>query len=89
MVTFWDYVRGRTNEVPQGYAKNGLDLYRHLVYIGVDQMLEDCFPEVQKALGPEAWTMVLKDFIASSQWNSNFYGDLEDEFFEYLANSAS
>ena len=40
MSSFHDFVRGISNEVPSGYSEAGMHLYRHLVYLGVVQMLE-------------------------------------------------
>ena len=30
---FYDYVRGLTDEVPEGYTLAGMRAYRHLVYL--------------------------------------------------------
>jgi hypothetical protein len=82
---FWDYIRGLSDHVPAGYTEKGMNFYRYLVYLGVDQMLEICFEEIRKALSDEDWEALLKDFIAKSKWESHFYGDLENAFMEYLA----
>ena len=81
---FYDFVRGRSNEIPAGHNENGMRLYRHLVYIGVEQMLDGYFSGVRETLGEESWQALLKEFIRGSQWESNFYGDLTDEFIHFL-----
>ena len=36
---FFDYVRGASDVIPEGYAEAGLRAYRHLVFLGVSQLL--------------------------------------------------
>ena len=38
---FYDFVRGRSDDVPAGYTAAGLRVYRHLVYLGASQMIEE------------------------------------------------
>jgi hypothetical protein len=40
---FFDFVRGATDIIPEGYAEPGLRAYRHLVFLGVSQILEAHF----------------------------------------------
>lgn len=82
---FWDYVRGITDEVPAGYTKAGCDLYRHLTYLGAHQMLESCFPEIREGLAAEDWEAMIRHFVATTRWSSNYYGDMENEFLQYLS----
>lgn len=82
---FFDYVRGRTDEVPAGYREDGMRAYRHLVYLGASQMAESHFPAVREQLGEDAWRALIEAFVRQSQWASPFYGDLKNEFLAYLA----
>ena len=82
---FFDYVRGLTVEVPEGYTRQGLAVYRHLVRLGASQMVDASFPGLRQGLGEPAWAMLMADFVRQSQWTSPFYGDLEHEFQTYLA----
>ena len=81
---FHDYVRGRSDEMPVGYAGPGMRLYRDLVYLGVDQLLTAHFAEVRTALGDNDWRALLQAFIRESQWESHFYGDMKDDFLAFL-----
>ena len=83
--TFFEHVRGLSDEVPPGYDLRGLNVYRHLVQLGASQMVEACFPSLRGQLGEDAWTTLIADFVRQSQWTSPFYGDLEHEFKSYLA----
>lgn len=83
--TFYDFVRGVTDQVPDGYSLNGMKVYRYLVYLGASQMIDACFPNLRKQLGEEDWRVLIEDFVRTSAWSSNFYGDLKDEFNQYLA----
>jgi hypothetical protein len=85
---FFEYVRGSSDVVPEGHTKAGMDLYRHLTYLGAHQMLEDCFPQIREALSDEDWAELMRDFIKTTRWTSNFYGDLENDFTNYLAAAA-
>lgn len=82
---FFEYVRGISDEVPDGHNKAGCDLYRHLVYLGVEQMLADTHESVKDALAEEDWEALIRYFIKRARWSSNFYGDLDDEFDSFLA----
>lgn len=84
MSAFQDYVRGRSDALPAGYGEAGMRLYRHLVYLGVHQLLEVNFPDVREALGEDAWRALLQAFIRESRWDSHFYGDMKDEFVAFL-----
>lgn len=86
---FYDYVRGRSEHVPQGYTEAGMRAYRYLVYLGACQMVEAHFPHVRAALGEDAWRTLLEDFVRQSRWTSNYYGDLKDEFLAYLAHASA
>jgi hypothetical protein len=81
---FHDYVRGRSEVVPEGYTEAGMRVYRHLVHLGASQMIEAHHPELRSALGDEAWHALIADFVRQSAWTSHFYGDLHDEFLAYL-----
>lgn len=88
MSDFHDFVRGRSDLVPPGHNEAGMRLYRHLVYIGVEQMLDGYFDKVRDTLGEDAWRALLQAFIRESAWDSNFYGDLTDEFIAFLQRQA-
>jgi len=89
MSAFYDYVRGRSDEVPAGYTEPGMRVYRHLVYLGASQMVEAHFPQVKEELGDEAWRTLIEEFVRQSQWTSNYYGDLKDEFLTFLARESA
>ena len=89
MSAFYDYVRGRSDEVPAGYIESGMRVYRHLVYLGASQMVEAHFPQVKEELGDEAWRTLIEEFVRQSQWTSNYYGDLKDEFLTFLARESA
>ena len=86
---FYDFVRGRSDDVPAGYTAAGLRVYRHLVYLGASQMVEAHFPQVKEELGDEAWRTLIEEFVRQSQWTSNYYGDLKDEFLTFLARESA
>lgn len=86
---FYDYVRGRSDAVPPGYSEPGLRAYRHLVFLGVSQLLAAHFQPLRERLSDEEWRFLLANFIRTSAWESNFYGDLADEFVTYLASVQS
>ena len=86
---FYDYVRGLTDDVPEGYTLNGMRAYRHLVYLGASQMVQAHFPEVREALGEEAWRALIEAFVRQSAWTSHYYGDLKDEFTAFLARESA
>ena len=81
---FYDYVRGRSDDVPEGYTEAGLRAYRHLVFLGVSQLLAADYPALRERLTDEEWRFLLADFIRNSSWDSSFYGDLTRSFVNYL-----
>ncbi|MFZ2298639.1 MAG: DUF2063 domain-containing protein [Aquabacterium sp.] len=86
---FYDFVRGRSDDVPAGYTAAGLRVYRHLVYLGASQMIEAHFPAVREQLGDDAWRTLIEAFIRQSEWTSPYYGDLKDDFLAYLARESA
>jgi hypothetical protein len=86
---FFDYVRGRSNRVPPGYGEAGMRAYRHLVYLGAAQMVDSCFPDLRQQLGEDAWRTLLEGFVRQSRWQSPYYGDLQDEFVQFLARASA
>lgn len=84
MAAFHDYVRGRIETVPEGYSEPGMRLYRHLVYLGADQLLRAHFPDVHDAIGEDNWRILLQAFIRVSSWDSHYYGDMKNEFVTFL-----
>ncbi|PAT35634.1 DUF2063 domain-containing protein [Vandammella animalimorsus] len=85
---FYDYVRGRTDEVPPGYTEAGLRVYRYLVYLGASQMIEAHHPALRAQLGEQDWRTLIEAFVRDSQWQSNFYEDLNDAFTDFLARAS-
>ena len=85
---FYAYVRGLSDEVPPGYTRQGLEVYRYLVRLGVEQQVEAYHPELKAQLGEPAWRELVSAFIQGSAWRSHFYGDLIDEFHRFLARQA-
>ena len=88
MSAFHDYVRGRANTLPEGYAENGMRLYRHLVYLGASQLVEAEFPALRETLSDADWRALIETFVRDSHWDSHFYGDLKDEFLAFLETHA-
>jgi len=89
MSAFHDYVRGRTDTVPEGYTEAGMRVYRYLVNLGAAQMVEAHFPELREQLGEAAWRALIEAFVRQSAWASHYYGDLKDEFIAYLARESA
>jgi hypothetical protein len=89
MSAFHDYVRGRTDVVPDGYAEAGMRVYRYLVNLGAAQMVEAHFPDLRAQLGDEAWRALIEAFVRQSAWASHYYGDLKDEFIAFLARESA
>lgn len=89
MSAFYDYVRGRTDAVPQGYTEAGMRVYRYLVYLGAAQMIEAHFPALRSELADEAWRTLIEGFVRQSNWTSHYYGDLKDEFLTFLARESA
>lgn len=81
---FFDYVRGASDVIPEGYAEAGLRAYRHLVFLGVSQLLAAHYPALREQLSNEEWQLLLANFIRNSAWTSNFYGDLVPAFMSYI-----
>lgn len=86
---FYDYVRGRSERIPQGHSAKGMRVYRHLVHLGASQMVEAHFPEVRTRLGEDAWRTLIDAFVRDSSWTSPYYGDLKNEFLAYLARTSA
>lgn len=86
---FYDYVRGCSETVPEGYALAGMRAYRHLVYLGASQMVEAHFPALRGQLGETAWRLLIEGFVRQSAWKSPYYGDLHHDFIAFLAREST
>ena len=82
---FYRYIRGLSDQMPEGYSERGMRAYRHLVFIGASQMVQAHFPEVRSQLGDADWQILIAAFVRQSRWSSPYYGDLKDEFIAFLA----
>lgn len=87
MSSFFDYVRGLTDVVPEGYSRQGMAVYRHHVYLAASQMMAASYPALKAALNDDDWRLLLQDFIAQTRWTSHFYAELTNNFESYLANA--
>lgn len=81
---FFAYVRGDSDAVPDGYAEAGMRVYRHLVYVGAVQMVEASHPHLRGALGDAPFEALVRAFVREARWTSPFYGELNDEFLDFL-----
>lgn len=86
---FYDYVRGRSDQVPPGYTQEGLRVYRYLVYLGACQMVQAHYPELRTQLGEEQWRTLMQAFVRDSHWHSHFYEDLQHEFTRFLERASA
>ena len=61
---FFDFVRGRSDVVPAGYAEAGMRAYRHLVWLGACQMVDASFPQLREQLVARggAWTVLAEHY---------------------------
>lgn len=84
MSAFYDYVRGLSDVIPDGYTAQGMAVYRYHVYLGASQMLVASYPELKAALDEEDWRTLIEDFIRQTTWSAHFYADLTDDFERYL-----
>ena len=89
MSAFFDYVRGRTEVLPPGYAEPGMRLYRHLVWLGASQNVEAHHPGLREALGEDAWHTLIAGWVRESAWTSPFLKDLDDDFRDFLARTGA
>lgn len=86
---FYDYVRGNAEAMPPGYGENGLRAYRHLVFIGASQLVEAHFPDLRPQMGETNWHALIAAFVRQSAWTSPYYGDLKNEFLDFIARESA
>lgn len=85
MSAFYDYVRGLTEVIPEGYTAQGMAVYRYHVYLGASQMLAVSYPDLRSELVDADWRVLIEDFIRKTKWSSHFYADLIDDFERYVS----
>jgi len=69
---------------PRGVPTGRWRVYRELLYNKVEASLEACFPISRSLLGPQAWTRLVKRFIAEHRCLRPCYREIPDEFMHYL-----
>lgn len=89
MSAFFDYVRGRSDTLPEGYDERGMRLYRHLVWLGASQTIEAHHPHLREQLGEEAWRGLIEAWVRESTWDSPFVNDLAEDFVAFLARTTA
>ncbi|MBQ0942918.1 putative DNA-binding domain-containing protein [Ideonella sp. 4Y16] len=89
MSAFFDYVRGRSDTLPEGYDERGMRLYRHLVWLGASQTIEAHHPTLREQLGEEAWRGLIEAWVRESTWDSPFVNDLAEDFVAFLARTTA
>jgi hypothetical protein len=88
MSAFFDYVRGVTDKLPDGYSEKGMRLYRHHVYLGASQLLTATYPQLKEKLLDSEWEALMVDFVKKTKWTSHIYAELIIDFKKYLSDNA-
>ena len=72
---FTDYVRGLSDELPPGHSRQGMEVCRHLVRLGVEQQVQARHPglrdQLTEAMGEPAWEALITG-SSRSAWTSPF-----------------
>ena len=89
MSAFYDFVRGRSDSLPEGHSERGMLLYRHLVWLGVSQMIESQFPSLREQMGETAWLTLTRAYVAQSTWTSPHCQDIPHDFPAFVAHAAA
>lgn len=71
-------------QLPAGFARQGVDVYVDLLYNKFNDSLTTCFPVTHAILEGKPWQRLLKDFIAEHRCLSAYYRQIPDEFVRYL-----
>ena len=62
-----------------------LAVYRSAVFMNVERFMRDNFPRVAEALAPDAWTALVRDYLARHRSDTPLFVELLQEFLDYLA----
>lgn len=81
---FLAYLRNPQQQLPTGFASQGIAVYADLLYNKFNESLVLCFPVTYAILGETAWQQLLKSFIAQHRCLSPYYRQIPDEFIQYL-----
>ena len=82
---FAAYIRDPDNAPsPPGVEPRRMAVYARLVYNNVESVLGNVFGPFKDLLGAAAWRTLVRDFLRRHRVESPYYGELPDEFLDYL-----
>jgi hypothetical protein len=83
--TFTAHIRDpQKNSCPGEIDARRMQVYKSLVYNGIEGSLTSCFPVLKKVLGQRRWPRLVRTFIAKHPCHSPFFYQIPDEFIQFL-----
>ena len=73
---------------PPGIEARRLKVYSDLVYNNLDGLLAGNFPVIRKILGDEAWSALVRGFLARHRSHTPLFTELGREFIDHLESDA-
>ena len=73
---------------PPGIEARRLKIYSDLVYNNLDGLLAGNFPVIRKTLGDEAWSALVRGFLARHRSHTPLFTELGREFIDHLESDA-
>lgn len=80
-----DYIRDPAHAPPPaGIEERRLKVYRELFFNNIETMLAGNFPVIQRILGGERWSALVRDFYRDHPARTPLFTELAREFLRYL-----
>ena len=76
------------NPVPEGMSPTRTDVYVELIYNNCNTLLESNFPVIRRILSDDAWSALVRGFLAEYQARSPLSFEVGREFQHYLTQRA-
>ena len=87
---FAAYIRDpASNPLPQGIDERRMQVYVDNFFRSVRNFLRSTLKRTSKAVGPECWNAMVREFLARHACKSPFFLDMPTEFLEFLLNFRS
>jgi hypothetical protein len=72
------------NPAPENIEDRRMAIYRELFFNNVAGLLSRTFPVLHKILGPERWTVVMRDYFSRHRSHTPLFLEMPREFLQYL-----
>lgn len=81
---FTRHLRDPNSTPPKGIEQRRINIYKELVYNGIEKFIATSFPVLRKITNDDDWHHMLRDYICHHQAHTPLFPKMPLEFLQYL-----